>query len=88
MNYKTSFNSRLRIKLQLAYDSKEGKNTALPSGQNAPAWFRDYLIVTHSIIRLSVPLMHAAYGLCSDLSEEGKLMTELRNIIRNIFKKK
>jgi hypothetical protein len=32
--------------------------------------------------------MHAAYGLCSDLSEEGKLMTELRNIIRNIFKKK
>ena len=59
MNYKTSFSARLRIKLQLAYGSKEGKNTTLPSGQNAPAWFRDYLIVTHSIIRSSVPLMQA-----------------------------
>ena len=78
MNYKTSFSARLRIKLQLAYGSKEGKNTTLPSGQNAPAWFRDYLIVTHSIIRSSVPLMQAAYGRCCDLSEEGKLMTELR----------
>lgn len=76
MNYGTSFSTRLRIKLQLAYESQEA-TAALPSKQNAPAWFRNYLLTTHSIIRSSVPLMQAAYERCGQLSEEGKLMAEV-----------
>ena len=78
ISYETSFSVRLHIKLQFAYESQES-NATLPSRQNAPAWFRNYLLTTHSIIRSSVPLMQAAYGMCSrHLSEEGKLMAELR----------
>jgi Iron-containing redox enzyme len=78
MDYRTSFSTKLRIKLQLAHNSKKDSNTILPPKQNAQTWFKDYLIVTHSIIRSSVPLMQAAYEQCSHLQEQRKLISDLR----------
>jgi hypothetical protein len=77
MNYKSLFSARLRVKLQLAYNSEQATNS-LPSKENAAAWFRAYLLRTYSIIRSSVPLMQAAYDNCIDLPEEVNLMALLR----------
>ena len=77
MDYKTSFSTRLRIKLQLVHDS-EKDNTIYPlSKQNASNWFKNYLIVRSSIMCSSVPLMKAAYEQCIHLAKEEKLMFEL-----------
>lgn len=78
MNYETSFRDRLRIKLQLARGS-EDSNAVLPSRLNGRMWFRDYLLTTHSIIRASVPLMHAAYDRCNSYisPEDKKLLVDL-----------
>jgi hypothetical protein len=59
-------------------ESKKHSNTMLPPKQNARAWFKDYLIVTYSIIRSSVPLMHAAYEQCSHLQEQTRLAIDLK----------
>lgn len=69
MIYRTSLSTRLRTKLRLAYGSRE-PDTAVPLKHSTPAWFMDYLITTHSIIRSSVPLMQAAYERCSHLQKE------------------
>jgi hypothetical protein len=80
MNYKTSFSTRLRVKLQLACGPEES-NIDLKLKEKAQAWFRNYIVTTHSIIRSSVPLMEAAHerSKTTNLTEEGKLMAELRN---------
>ena len=77
MNYKSLFSARLRVKLQLAYNSEEATNS-LPSKENAAGWFRAYLLRTYSIIRSSVPLMQAAYDNCIDTPEEVNLIAQLR----------
>ena len=77
MNYRSPFSARLRIKLQLASGSEEA-TIALLSKQNAPSWFRAYLLLTHSIIRSSVPLMCAAYDNCIDSQEDADLVARLR----------
>ena len=77
MNYKSPFSARLRIKLQLARGSEEA-TIALLSKKNAPSWFRTYLVLTHSVIRSSVPLMCAAYDNCIDSPEDTDLVASLR----------
>lgn len=83
-DYKSSFTTNLRIKLQLAYSLQEA-NTTLPSKVNAAAWYRDYLLVTYSIIRSSVPLMQAAYDRCFDL-QDIRLLQELRKYYKKHIK--
>lgn len=76
MNYKTSFAIRLRFKLEFASVSDEATITSL-SKQNVRSWFKEYLIVTHSIIRSSVPLMQVAYDRCMCMEGERKLLNPL-----------
>lgn len=83
MNYITSFSTRLRIKLYLVNDLEKNDNI-IPAllEQNAPLWFKNYLIVTYSIMCSSVPLMKAAYEKCinqttTTTTTEKKLMFDL-----------
>jgi hypothetical protein len=85
MDYKTSFAKRLRIKLEFASVSDVEKITSL-SNHNGRSWFKEYLIVTHSIIRSSVPLMQAAYERCTCITEDRKLLKPLSEYYKKHIK--
>lgn len=77
MRHQTPFSNRLRFKLQLAYGlGREGFH--FRSKPDARAWFKEYLLTTHSIIRSSVPLMQAASNKCADIANEQKLAIDLK----------
>jgi pyrroloquinoline quinone (PQQ) biosynthesis protein C len=79
MKHKSDFASRLCTKLDLVYRSYEVYASVFPSKDEAPSWYKNYLLTTHSIIRASVPLMQAAYDRCGDgLQKERDLLHELR----------
>jgi hypothetical protein len=69
------FSRRLGIKLQyMTLGIKEYDITEM-SKEEFRLWFRNYLLVMHSIIRSSVPLMKAALKRCKET--DGKLLYEL-----------
>jgi hypothetical protein len=68
----TSFSTRLRAKLSLAYGTKQPDFSI--SSQYSPDWYKNYLLTTYSIIRSSVPLMQAAHDQCRKMKEEELLM--------------
>lgn len=53
---------------------------------NIVSWFRNYLLVTHSIIRSSVPLMQAARTRCGN-SQAGKKEARLMSRLAGYYKK-
>lgn len=70
------FSTRLTIKLQyMTLGIKEYPVTKM-SREESRSWFRNYLIVMHSIIRASVPLMNAALHRCRE-TEGDKLLSML-----------
>lgn len=73
---KTSFSDILRTKLEITYDLQQ-LNTMLPSKEYAAFWYRNYLLVTYTIIRSSVPLMQSAYNRCLDYKDEREFVTRL-----------
>ena len=77
MKSKSSFCTRLRVKLQLVHGSEKAA-IVIPSKESAADWFKDYLLDTYSIIQSSVPLMQAAYDNCINSQEETSLKAELR----------
>jgi len=76
--YKTPFSSRLRLKLRLVLPIISKADRSFEQRKDFPNRFKDFLIIVHSIIRASVPLMKAAEleckqlkgdNLCSDLAK-------------------
>jgi hypothetical protein len=76
MDNKTSFSNRLRIKLQMVHEI-EKDNAISKSINNVQYWYKNYLIITYSIMCSSVPLMKAAFEKCTRFSKEEKMMDEL-----------
>jgi hypothetical protein len=76
MDNKTSFSNRLRIKLQMVHEI-EKDNAISKSINNVQYWYKNYLIITYSIMCSSVPLMKAAFEKCTRFSKEEKMMDGL-----------
>ncbi len=81
-NYEGSFSTRFRFFLQLArgglfrtVSSSEGKRMSREL-------YKEYLIVLHSIIRASVPLMRAAEQRCLELGDD-----QLSSVLAKYYRK-
>jgi hypothetical protein len=89
-NSAEQFSSKLRIKLALMRDGRSNQfASSSMSIENARAWFKDYLIKAHSIIRASVPLMEVARHRCTVLLADEKnplLLTSLASYFERHIK--
>lgn len=85
MEYNLKFSNILRSKLKLAEYFQQYNNKSIFK-QIAPLWYKDYLILMHSIIRSSVPLMKYAEIECEKISNKDKLAIDVGEYFRKHIK--
>jgi hypothetical protein len=73
MEQQFTFSSILRLKLDVVNNLIE-KNTRSPESRTARNWYKEFLIISHSIIRASVPLMSAALKRCDDFEDDDTIL--------------